>query len=54
MIVFKEEKDWGLRDSSVDALPEDIGFIPNTHMVAQNHRTPVPGDPIPTSGLYRH
>jgi hypothetical protein len=35
------------------ALPEDLGSISSTHMMAHNHPiTPVPGDPTPSSGVH--
>ena len=34
-------------------LPEDLGLIPSTHVVAQNHLSSGPGDPAPSSVLQR-
>lgn len=35
------------------ALPENPGSTPRPQAVAQNHLSPVPGDPMPASGLLR-
>lgn len=32
-------------------LAEDQGFVPKAHIVAHNHLTPFPWDPLPSSGL---
>lgn len=34
--------------------PEDLGSIPNTHMVAHRAKTQAPGDPTASSGLCGH
>jgi hypothetical protein len=34
------------------ALPEDLGLIPNAHMVAHDHLTTVPGDSMSSYDLH--
>lgn len=40
-------------DSAVKntALAKDLGSIPSTHRAVYNYLTPVPGPPMPSSGL---
>lgn len=48
--IWTEEMAQQIR--TVISLPEDLGQIPRTHIVARNCLTLGPGDPIPFSGLH--
>lgn len=54
-ILPKERKKIAQQLQKLTALPEDLGFIPRTHMVFHCHfKIPVLGDPFLASGLTRH